>query len=424
MTYRKDIINKNKNHQSPKNTLGMEGRIPVMPDVVYNRSFKILRTLSLHQAKTSIVQSIPARALCCPQCGSKTLKLYDPYFRKATFINEDGAKRILVIKAKRYKCPHCSYLFREPIEGLLPKKRSSEQYRQAVAHEYIKNVNNKTIAKEFGISQSTVERIIHERFHLKIREALSYPAPLMISIDEHTIHQGRRFATTIADLTNHRVYDVIEGKSLAQVERLLMTYRDREKVTMVCMDLSSSYRSIVGKCFPNAKIVADRFHVIRMISHDFMEFCKQAQESILWKRPIIHALRKRACNLTARERQTLNQLFELNPSIRVCHEFKEKLSDLLRLKSQTVKQCRRNIRKLREMIRQLAHEAPKELQKIGVTIRKWFAPVIRMWRYRKNNGITEGFHRKMKLIQRRAYGYRNFENYRLRVLVECVGFNL
>ena len=37
----------------------------------------------------------------------------------------------------------------------------------------------------------------------------------------------------------------------------------------------------------------------------------------------------------------------------------------------------------------------------------------------KNNGITEGFHRKMKLIQRRAYGYRNFKNYRLRVLVEC-----
>ena len=44
-------------------------------------------------------------------------------------------------------------------------------------------------------------------------------------------------------------------------------------------------------------------------------------------------------------------------------------------------------------------------------------------RFTKNNGITEGFHRKMKLIQRRAYGYRNFENYRLRVLVEC-GVNL
>ena len=45
--------------------------------------------------------------------------------------------------------------------------------------------------------------------------------------------------------------------------------------------------------------------------------------------------------------------------------------------------------------------------------------IARMFRFSKNNGITEGFHRKMKLIQRRAYGFRNFENYRLRVRVLC-----
>ncbi len=54
-------------------------------------------------------------------------------------------------------------------------------------------------------------------------------------------------------------------------------------------------------------------------------------------------------------------------------------------------------------------------------MRNWFEPIIRMWRFTFNNGITEGFHRKMKLIQRRAYGFRNFQNYRLRVLVECSG---
>ena len=410
-------------NDSLKNKMGMEGRIPTMPDV-YNRNFKILRTCTLHQAQTSWVEYITARPVFCPHCHSSSVKLYDHYSRKAAFINREGSRRTLLIKAKRYKCQHCSYLFRQPIQGLLPKKRSSELLRKTIAHEYIKNVNNKTITKEFGISPSTVERIIHERFHLKIREALNYPAPLMIGIDEHTIHQGRAFATTIADLGNHRVYDVIEGKSLAQVERTLKTYRGREKVQMVCMDLSSSYRNIVERCFPNAKIVADRFHVIRMINHHFMEFCKQAQQSIRWKRPIIRALRKRGCNLTARERQTLQELFKLNPAIEACHEFKEKLSDLLRLKTQNIRQCRINLRKLKEMMRLLTHQAPAEMKKIGGTIRTWFAPIIRMWRFVQNNGITEGFHRKMKLIQRRAYGYRNFENYRLRVLVECGGFHL
>ena len=54
----------------------------------------------------------------------------------------------------------------------------------------------------------------------------------------------------------------------------------RQKVKVVCMDLNGSYRNIVQRCFPNAKVVADRFHVIRMINHHFMEFCKQAQEFI------------------------------------------------------------------------------------------------------------------------------------------------
>lgn len=56
---------------------------------------------------------------------------------------------------------------------------------------------------------------------------------------------------------------------------------------------------------------------------------------------------------------------------------------------------------------------------LGKTLYHWRDEVVRMWRFSKSNGITEGFYRKMKLIQRRAYGFRNFENYRLRVKVLC-----
>ncbi len=42
-----------------------------------------------------------------------------------------------------------------------------------------------------------------------------------------------------------------------------------------------------------------------------------------------------------------------------------------------------------------------------------------MWRFSKSNGPTEGFHTKMEMMTRRAYGFRNFENYRLRVLTHC-----
>ena len=46
----------------------------------------------------------------------------------------------------------------------------------------------------------------------------------------------------------------------------------------------------------------------------------------------------------------------------------------------------------------LLHDAPEIFKKLGRTIRQWFEPIIRMWRFSKSNGITEGFHRKMKLM--------------------------
>jgi transposase len=52
-------------------------------------------------------------------------------------------------------------------------------------------------------------------------------------------------------------------------------------------------------------------------------------------------------------------------------------------------------------------------------LESWAAEIACMWRFTRNNGITEGFHNKMETISRVAYGFRNFENYRLRVKVLC-----
>ncbi len=75
--------------------------------------------------------------------------------------------------------------------------------------------------------------------------------------------------------------------------------------------------------------------------------------------------------------------------------------------------------KTRNYLLQLKASRFKPLVTLANTFYQWREEIVRMWRFVKNNGITEGFHRKMKLIQRRAYGFRNFENYRLRVKVLC-----
>ena len=89
------------------------------------------------------------------------------------------------------------------------------------------------------------------------------------------------------------------------------------------------------------------------------------------------------------------------------------------IKHQTRKQYKRLVPKLLDFIQQLKQSHFEHLLRLANTLENWAQELVCMWRFTKNNGITEGFHRKMKLIQHRAYGFKNFENYRLRVRFLC-----
>jgi len=95
------------------------------------------------------------------------------------------------------------------------------------------------------------------------------------------------------------------------------------------------------------------------------------------------------------------------------------LRKLMNQKNKTKAQCAKLAKVLTKHIRKLKYSDIKPMVTLSKTIEEWLEPIGCMWRFSKNNGITEGFHRKMKLIQRRAYGFRNFQNYRLRVIAQC-----
>ena len=95
------------------------------------------------------------------------------------------------------------------------------------------------------------------------------------------------------------------------------------------------------------------------------------------------------------------------------------LMDLVRAIAPQVTRHRAHVHSLLDFISRLQGSRLAPLQALAHTLQQWAKPIAAMWRFSKNNGITEGFHRKMKLIQRRAYGFRDFENYRLRVSAQC-----
>ena len=185
------------------------------------------------------------------------------------------------------------------------------------------------------------------------------------------------------------------------------------------MDLSSSYRAVVRRHFPNAKIVADRFHVIRVIQQHFMDLVRQIVPQVKNHRGYLAALRTRPEKLFPAQKATLQKLFADHPALEPIYQQMNKTSQLMRTKNVTAQQARKLIPQLLDLIDTLKASSFAPLVTLAKTLANWDEAIVCMWRFSKSNGITEGFHRKMKLIQRRAYGFKNFENYRLRVIAEC-----
>jgi transposase len=116
-----------------------------------------------------------------------------------------------------------------------------------------------------------------------------------------------RFATTLCDLRKHKVFDVVKGRSERGLKSYLEQLPGKECVRVICMDLSSTYRSLVKKYFPNALIVAYRFHVIRLIQHQGMMTYRELSSEIRNNRGILALLRTRPENLS--EEKKVKKMF-------------------------------------------------------------------------------------------------------------------
>jgi transposase len=130
-------------------------------------------------------------------------------------------------------------------------------------------------------------------------------------------------------------------------------------------------------------------------------------------------MRRHYHNLKAEQAQRLTAYLQTIPALKIIYDFKQRLTNLLLLKHRTARQCRQLIPSWLEHLRELAYSDFPLLAQLGRTLSSWSEEIVRMWRFTKNNGITEGFHTKMEMISRRAFGFRNFDNYRLRVRVMC-----
>jgi len=355
----------------------------------------------------------------CGHCNGKKVRKKAGFIRKVRHEPIGHRQTILRFKAYKVYCYICQRYSNQRFPGINKHQRATERLHKFVFYQHTQGISQQTLAIDFKLGKATIERWYHSQYWLENQELSNRACPQVLGIDEHFFSKKQGYATTFCNLKKHKIFDIVKGRSAKELSSYLEKLPGKERVKVVCIDLSSNYRYLIQQYFPNAKIVADRFHVIRLMHHLCMQTYQEIDPKMKNKRGLLAALRTNPENLSPKRLEKRNEYLKQQPIIDSIYQFKRQLHELLMKKTMPARRCKRVIPVFLEMVTALKQSPFKRLVTLGKTFYQWREEIARMWRFTKSNGITEGFHRKMKLIQRRAYGLRNFENYRLRVRVLC-----
>jgi transposase len=273
------------------------------------------------------------------------------------------------------------------------------------------------VAIKEKVGEGLVRRCVADEIGQRLAVTEPGETPELIGLDEFSVRKGRLFHTAIYNLTDRTVMAVVEGQGKQKVEEYLDKLTQPDAVQAVAMDMHDPFRQAVQMCLPQAKVVVDKFHLIRHVN-DALDKVRSRLQGGRWKegksRELFkrrYTLLKRAENLNDRERLILAELFSMHPELREAWYLKEGFRHWYRTATRTEAE-----RKL-EALEQAITEGPlPEFKHLLPTLRKWRPEILNYFDYRITNGFVEGKNNRIKTIKRMAYGYRNLDNFRLRIL--------
>lgn len=378
-----------------------------------------LMVQAVQRGKDIHVWAKPHKRAACPCCAGERVRIKATHHRTLKHTRQGNQLMILHLAVPKYHCTDCHRYFRQQFPGIRPRRRATEAYRLEVFEAHDGGVSQRKLTVTHKIGSATVERWYQSFVAQRVSELSGRSCPQVLGIDEHFFTRKKGYATTLVDLKNHKVFDVVLGRSEPSLRSYLKRLPGRERVRVIVMDLSETYRRIARQYFPNAMIVADRFHVVRLVNQHFLKLWQQHDPEGRRNRGLLSLMRRHHWRLSSVQKERLHQYLAQSPVLQALYFAKQQLNGFLVLKAMKAKRARKLLPKFLALIRQFEQSPAKAL---AATLRSWLEPIVRMWRFSKSNGITEGFHTKMEMLSRRAYGFRNFENYRMRVLAQC-GWN-
>ena len=239
-----------------------------------------------------------------------------------------------------------------------------------------------------------------------------------ISIDEFATHKGQIYKTIVVDLETGRIVFVGDGNGKAALDDFWKKLGDKKKdIKAVCTDLSSAYTNAVTKNLPNASLVVDHFHVVKLMNEKIDLLRRQLWhvEKDVNKRKVIKGTRwmllRNGPDIFDYEHKTrLENALKMNEPLMTAYYLKE---DLREIWNQVSKDAAERV--VDEWIRQAMGSKIQPLVKMAMTLRAHKPCILAWYDYPISNGPTEGINNKIKVLKRQMYGFRNDEFFTLKL---------
>ena len=360
----------------------------------------------------------PRERLRCPQCDCDDVWVRGHQERTFRMLPIGAKPTFVTLDVARVWCPVCDCVRQVKIGFADPKKRYTRSFER-YALELSRHMAIKDVADHLGVSWDTIKdiqaRSLQRRFGKPKLHKLR-----QIAIDEIAIGKGHHYVTVVLNLLSGAVVFVGDGKGVAALEPFWKRLRRaRAKVVAVATDMSAAYIRAVHDNLPRAVHVFDHFHVIKLFNEKLSALRRQLyhQASTDEQRQLLKGTRwlllKNPENLDEghNEQQRLEDALRLNQPLAVAYYLKE---DLRQIWSQPNKRTARRVS--RDWLARARVSGVRMLAQFADTLESYQEGILAYYHYPISTGPLEGTNTKIQVMKRQAYGFRDREFFKLKIL--------
>lgn len=356
---------------------------------------------------------------CCPQCKNWTKRVHDYRLQKIQHLKWFERTTLLFYKRRRYACP-CGKRFSEKNPFVEHYQRTSIEWNQAVSIRAVKGKTFKETADIYRISSSTVIRRFDRIAQTEIKPVEELPK--VIAIDEYKGDtKAGKYQLIIADGITKEPIDILPNRYKKTVKQYLQKYGSH--VQVVIMDMSPSFKAAVQEALGRPVIVADRFHFCRYIYWALDQVRRRVQQEFnaydrkKCKR-MRHVFHKEKERLTDEESWYLERYLEMSPELREAYELKETYRTWFKRAKEIGEHRIVEVKQgLIGFYEKVESSGMSEMKRSIRTFQNWQTEILNSFVYNYSNGFLEGINNSTKVLKRNAYGYRNFERFRAKILL-------